>query len=180
MPCTEWVGFCLHLYPWKRRPNSLFIASSHRSPAADLRSSLYSAKVPVSGLMAADADSGAVILGLLLIGLLATPRVGASLLFSGCLFWDFLVGVCCCCNVLKKLISWVWWLDSSVLTNVLVGGLCSSTMASSTAAGNRSRLSSLGKVQRVQPNSWRALSLLYGLWTYGNYSYCICTVNQYP
>ena len=35
-------------------------------------------------------------------------------------------------------------------------------------------------LQRALPNPWRALILLYGMWTYGNYSYCICTVNQYP
>ena len=36
------------------------------------------------------------------------------------------------------------------------------------------------RVQRALPNPWRTLILLYGLWTYSNYSYCICTVNQYP
>ena len=68
--------------------------------------------------------------------MVGTPRGGASvfLLDSGYF----------CCTVSKKLIGWDRWVDSSVLANVSDGGFCKMTMASSTVAWSKSKLSSLG------------------------------------
>ena len=154
VPCTEWVGCCLHVYPWNNRPSSLFMASSHRAPAADFCSSLYSANAPVSGLPAAPAVSCVVCRALRRVVGAGTPRVGASVMFVICMSWVMSSGVSCCCNTSKKLTSWVLWLDSRVLTNVSVGGLHRSTMASSTAARNRSNSSSLGNGRVGNHMTW--------------------------
>jgi hypothetical protein len=45
-------GCILHMYPWNSLPISLHIAMIHRGPSEDLDNSLYSAWVPVSGLIA--------------------------------------------------------------------------------------------------------------------------------
>ena len=68
--------------------------------------------------------------------MVGTPRGGASVfLLDGGYF---------CCTVSKKLISWDWWVDCSVLANVSDGGFCKMVVASSVDARSKSKLSSLG------------------------------------
>ena len=151
VPCTEWLGSWLHRYPWKSLPSSLFIANSHLGPAVDCLSSLYSAKAPVLGLIAV-----AHLLAVLSQLLRLMPPCSAGTPRGGALVLALAFGsVCgCCCIVSKNLMSWVLWFVSNVLAKVSVGGLCRTTIASSTAALRRSKLSSLGNALVGNHISW--------------------------
>ena len=131
------------------------MASIHHGPAVDFVNSRYSASsLPVSGLTAVAVRPG-FNLALCLGSRFGTPRAGAGSPFAGGNFdMGMGVGTSCWLIVLKKCMSWPWWVSSMVLTRVSIGGSFSIAMASSMVALSRSRLSNQGNGQVGNHITW--------------------------
>ena len=143
----------MHVYPSNKRPSSLLMASSNLAPAVDAHNSLYSAAIPVSGLMA-------VLLlpvcrrALRRLSSVGTPRAGAWGAAWSVMGAFFVLTGMCCSIVSKNRRRRCLCVSSMVLANVSVGGFFRRTTASSMVAQSKSMLLRHGKGCLGNHMSW--------------------------